>query len=98
MTLFSIPCDHPALPGHFPGQPIVPAVVLLDEVSAQLATWAPPVHISRIVSAKFMSPLLPEQTCQVMFSHRGDGLIRFVCSCGEREVASGLLEILETPE
>ena len=29
---FTIPADHPALPGHFPGQPIVPGVVVLDRV------------------------------------------------------------------
>ena len=29
-----IAADHPSLPGHFPGQPVVPGVVILDEVSA----------------------------------------------------------------
>ena len=30
---FTIPHDHPALPGHFPGNPLVPAVVLIDHAS-----------------------------------------------------------------
>ncbi len=33
---FTVPADHPSLPGHFPGRPIVPGVVLLDEALACL--------------------------------------------------------------
>ena len=32
----TIPSDHPSLPGHFPDRPIVPGVVILDEVVAAL--------------------------------------------------------------
>src|SRR3546814_2617840 len=29
---FVIAADHPSLPGHFPGRPLVPGVVVLDRV------------------------------------------------------------------
>jgi 3-hydroxymyristoyl/3-hydroxydecanoyl-(acyl carrier protein) dehydratase len=29
---FSVGSEHPALPGHFPGHPIVPGVLVLDRV------------------------------------------------------------------
>ena len=33
---FVIESDHPALPGHFPGRPVVPGVVVLDRVLAAI--------------------------------------------------------------
>jgi len=30
--LITIRRDHPSLPGHFPGNPVVPGVVILEEV------------------------------------------------------------------
>ncbi len=61
-----IPADHPALDGHFPGQPIVPGVVLLELVerlARELAGFrAGPSHWPRV---KFMRPVQPEQALRV---------------------------------
>jgi len=32
----AITADHPSLPGHFPDAPLVPGVLILDEVRAAL--------------------------------------------------------------
>ena len=53
-----VPADHPALAGHFPGQPVVPAVVLLDEVLAEIRTRADFV-LRSIPAAKFLQHVLP---------------------------------------
>ncbi|MCP1220332.1 AMP-binding protein [Acetobacter orientalis] len=58
--------DHPCLPGHFPGQPVVPGVVVLEEGLAQ-AKGAP----THILQVKFMQPVLPGQ--QVVFFLKTEG-------------------------
>jgi 3-hydroxyacyl-[acyl-carrier-protein] dehydratase len=57
-----VPATHPALPGHFPGQPIVPGVLLLALVHRhareQLDFTAGASQWRRV---KFLAPVVPEQ-------------------------------------
>lgn len=61
---FRIDADHPSLPGHFPGRPIVPGVVLLDRVCAAIAV-AHGVEPTRWPQVKFLQPLLPGQDARI---------------------------------
>jgi 3-hydroxymyristoyl/3-hydroxydecanoyl-(acyl carrier protein) dehydratase len=66
--------SHPALTGHFPGNPIVPGVVLLERVAAALRAWRGE-RIEKL-DAKFVQPLLPGE--DAMIELRADaGRIRF---------------------
>lgn len=62
---FSIPPDHPSLPGHFPGRPIVPGVVLLDHVIAAIEAAHGALPALRLPQVKFVQPLLPGERAQV---------------------------------
>jgi 3-hydroxymyristoyl/3-hydroxydecanoyl-(acyl carrier protein) dehydratase len=55
----AFPADHPAFPGHFPGQPVVPGALLLD-CGLDLADLAP----ARIDQVKFFRPVRPEEKLQ----------------------------------
>ena len=90
---FSIPHSHPALKGHFPDRPIVPAVLILEEVLA-LAKPLSSARIAGVTQAKFTSVLLPGQTCRITLFPSPQGL-RFTCSTGaDRIVATGLLMVI----
>ncbi|NBB93682.1 MAG: hypothetical protein GVY32_10995 [Gammaproteobacteria bacterium] len=68
-----IPADHPALPGHFPGEPVVPGVVLLELVQRQARVLAGfhdgPTHWQRI---KFLRPVRPEQPIRLHIEGTAD--------------------------
>lgn len=62
---FQVPADHPSLPGHFPGRPIVPGVLLLDRVleALQRRTGRASARVSQV---KFVSALRPDETAQAV--------------------------------
>jgi len=59
-----IPAQHPSLPGHFPGNPIVPGVVLLDRIASALER-AGAGRFARIFAVKFIAPLRPDEDAQL---------------------------------
>lgn len=62
---FTIDAGHPSLPGHFPGRPVVPGVVLLDRVFAAIEAAHGPLVATRLPQVKFLQPLLPGQAARV---------------------------------
>jgi 3-hydroxyacyl-[acyl-carrier-protein] dehydratase len=60
--LFVVPADHPALAGHFPDNPIVPGVVLLEQALAMLPAGR---RLARVDSVKFHASLMPGINCTV---------------------------------
>ena len=67
-----IHADHPSLPGHFPGAPLVPGVVILDEVLAALIEWRQDSQLTGIRMVKFLAPLQPEQAFTISLSLRNE--------------------------
>ncbi|TDG04494.1 beta-hydroxyacyl-ACP dehydratase [Paraburkholderia guartelaensis] len=89
---FTIPADHPALPGHFPGHPIVPGVVLLDHaIDAIGDALNRPFTTFKLSTAKFLSPAAPGETLDLAWDAAASGAIRFTLRAGARDVASGVI-------
>lgn len=95
MTGLSLPLpvadDHPAYAGHFPGHPILPGVVLLDEaLHALAAARGLEAAIGQIKSAKFLSPVSPGEALRLDYAATAEGVFSFRVLAGERTVASGV--------
>jgi 3-hydroxyacyl-[acyl-carrier-protein] dehydratase len=90
-----IHADHPSLPGHFPGAPLVPGVVILDEVVAALAEWQQNSRLTGIQSVKFLMPLKPEQpfTISLSATSKNAGEVSFCCRAEERVIVEGRLAV-----
>jgi 3-hydroxymyristoyl/3-hydroxydecanoyl-(acyl carrier protein) dehydratase len=69
---FAVPASHPSLPGHFPGRPVVPGVVLLAHVQAAIEAAHGPLPALRLPQVKFMRPLLPDETAAIELETVGD--------------------------
>ncbi|HEY4873143.1 MAG TPA: hypothetical protein VIH77_02860 [Steroidobacteraceae bacterium] len=84
--------QHPAFAGHFPGTPIVPGALLLDE-AVRVLSEAADLGAARceIAAAKFLSVVRPGEALSVEHERGDDGWIRFVIRTPDRTVASGKL-------
>ncbi|OIR17666.1 3-hydroxyacyl-[acyl-carrier-protein] dehydratase FabZ [mine drainage metagenome] len=91
-TPLAIPANHPAFKGHFPGTPIVPGVVLLDEVMHAIATDTGLVASAwQISSVKFLSPLKPAETVIIAHEQLANGSIKFEVLTDNRQIVTGSL-------
>jgi 3-hydroxyacyl-[acyl-carrier-protein] dehydratase len=91
--IVTIGMDHPSLAGHFPGHPVVPGVVMVGEIMKIIREMAKE-HIEFVgmPSAKFLSPLNPEDPLTIRIDQQGDGKMEFTCTTGPQLIASGCLQ------
>jgi acyl-coenzyme A synthetase/AMP-(fatty) acid ligase len=90
-----IAVGHASFAGHFPGFPILPGAVLLDEAlheiersrTVDLTHW-------RLASSKFLQAVRPGDALTVEHSAPGTGTIHFVIRTAGRAVATGTLSAI----
>ena len=87
--------DHPTAEGHFPGNPIIPGAVLLDQVIACIGAAECGGVVTTIRSAKFLRSVRPGDAICVRWRPLPDGAISFECRMKENDAlaVSGALTI-----
>jgi 3-hydroxyacyl-[acyl-carrier-protein] dehydratase len=86
------PLVHPCYEGHFPGQPILPGVMLVELVVGHVRRGAP----CAIPGLKFQRSLSPGQTFTLRWTDAGNR-VSFRCHIGAEPVAEGILEFGDAP-
>ena len=85
-----VPEDHPTARGHFPGRPIVPGALLLDEVASALAGRG----ALTFRAVKFLAPIEHGALLELRWQSQEGGLCRFEIRRAEAQttVLTGILE------
>jgi len=88
----TVAATHPAFDGHFPGAPVLPGVVILDEAirAIELATGGEP-RCWRIASVKFLKTVGPGEPLALEQERLASGAIRFSISSAGQTIANGAL-------
>jgi 3-hydroxyacyl-[acyl-carrier-protein] dehydratase len=83
-----IPADHPAYAGHFPGRPILPAVVLLGEALAAVQAEIGAGGDWSVSQAKFTRAVSPATALTLAYEAAENG-VRFEIRSPDGIVAAG---------
>ena len=94
MTAAALPiaADHPAFAGHFPGTPLLPGVVLLDEAirAIELADGGEP-RCWRVAAVKFLRAVVPGEALVLEQERLASGTVRFTILSAGQAVTTGAL-------
>ena len=90
----SVPAAHPALPGHFPDAPIVPAAWQLTLVAKTCRdVLGADIRVAGLASARFRAPWRPGAGVTITVFESSPLHVRFVVEEGDVRLADGVLVV-----
>jgi 3-hydroxymyristoyl/3-hydroxydecanoyl-(acyl carrier protein) dehydratase len=90
---FVIDENHPSIQGHFPGNPIIPAVVLLNNIQQLISKQVGyQLRILKLLYVKFMVPARPGEKIRLDANCNKDGLIMFDLVSNGIIIVTGIIE------
>ena len=88
---FVIKADHPALPGHFPGAPVAPGVLVLDGLIAAAAERWPDRTCTGVRRMKFLRPLAAGEQVELTWGEPGPESVSVKARVGDELLVDGRL-------
>lgn len=90
---FIISNNHPSIPGHFPGNPIVPGAVIIENVIEKFYKLGGSKEVVSLPTVKFIKPIAANQKIVVCFRNISPILIHFECIYNNQVSVLGRLKV-----
>jgi acyl-coenzyme A synthetase/AMP-(fatty) acid ligase len=92
----TVPVDHGSFRGHFDGQPVLPGVVLLQQLALAEARRRFPhlTRLERVSRVKFKRVVSPGESLELTLRERGAHVVMFELATNGEPTASGVLHFV----
>ncbi len=91
---FTIGLNHPSIAGHFPGNPVIPGVVLLDYILQELHQQLGTFTLKSIINVKFLAKVSPDVPVTITAERKAER-ISFFGMQQQKKIISGIILVSE---